>query len=180
MARFPALLGVVLAALVASPAWAAAPAAGENPHLAEARRLYFELKYDEALEALNVAEAYPAASKADLVEIHELRVFALVVKKRTKDAETAARRLLALDPDHAFPAKTSPRFVDFLADVKKRAGGKIALALEHRPVERAPAFPVALPASLADTEGLAASLVLHHRTVGEPAMVSVCTSTSVR
>jgi len=164
MNRIIAVCALVAPALLLSTS----ARADENPHLVEARRHYYELDYDGALEALRVAEAYPGTSRADLLEVHRLTVFAGLVTKKRDLAWSAARKLLALDPGHTLPAKTSPRFVKFLEKVRLEKGKEIHFNLSHTSPAAAEAFPVLLTATLDDSEKMVMEVLLHHRTVGAP------------
>lgn len=97
-----ALVVVLLAAAIA-------PARGDSPKLADARRAVEAVDYDTArrllLEALRDGDNSPAA----LGEIYRLSARAAVVLGERDVAEQYYRRWLAIDPAAALPADTAPK-----------------------------------------------------------------------
>jgi hypothetical protein len=95
----------VLAVLVA----AAAPARGDSPRLAEARRAVEAVDYDDArrllVEALHDGDNSPAA----VGELYRLSARAAVVLGERDLAEQYYRRWLAIDPGAALPGDAAPK-----------------------------------------------------------------------
>jgi tetratricopeptide (TPR) repeat protein len=103
--------------------------------VARGRALFDDQQYEESIQTLSAALLRPNNSKPQKVEIYRLLALNYITIKRTDEAESAVRGLLALQPDYALPATESPRFRDFFTDVRKRweADGRPGLAKESEP-----------------------------------------------
>ena len=90
---------------------AAAPAAADEVGdlLERARARMAELDYDGAIPLLEQAEAAGGSDRAGVLEIVRSLAEAHAALGRADAAETAFRRLLALEPDTELPAGSSPK-----------------------------------------------------------------------
>lgn len=88
---------------------ALAAVAHADPDLDEARRLQGQLAYDQALAIVERAIARGTADPKQLAALHELAGELTAGLDRAMDAEEHFSRLLAIDPDAALPAGTSPK-----------------------------------------------------------------------
>jgi len=147
--------GVVLAVLIA----AAAPARGDSPKLADARRAVEAVDYEAArrllVEALGDGDNSPAA----LGEIYRLSARAAVVLDQRDLAEQYYRRWLAIDPGAALPGDAAPKLREpfvaaqayiaahgrLLARAQRAATGEIDVELISDPLAMARAAAVIDP-----------------------------------
>lgn len=171
-AQLAALLSLALA-------YAAAPARGDSPRLAEARRAVEAVDYDAArrllVEALHDGDNSPAAMR----EIYRLSARAAVVLGERDLAEQYYRRWLAIDPDAALPADTAPKLREpfiaaeayiaahgrLRARARRIAGGAVDVELLSDPLAMAQAAR-ALDAGAAGTHlarGAGAAFDADHR-----------------
>jgi tetratricopeptide (TPR) repeat protein len=86
-----------------------APALAQDGDLAKAKAEMAKLDYDAAIALLEQAEASGKNQPADMVEIYRAMAESHAAMGRTDAAETAFRRLLALDPSIELPAGSSPK-----------------------------------------------------------------------
>ncbi|HEY8145305.1 MAG TPA: tetratricopeptide repeat protein [Kofleriaceae bacterium] len=86
-----------------------APALAQDSDLAKAKAEMAKLDYDAAIALLEQAEASGKNQLADMIEIYRAMAESHAAMGRTDAAETAFRRLLALDPSVELPAGSSPK-----------------------------------------------------------------------
>ncbi len=120
---------VVLPLLFALALGAAARVAhADNDLLSKAKAEMAQLNYDAAISLLEQAEASGKNQPADMVEIYRAMAESHAAMGRTDAAETAFRRLLALDPSVELPAGSSPKLTGPFAGAREfLAGRKIAV-----------------------------------------------------
>ncbi len=124
------------------------PAHAQNADLmAKARAEMAKLDYDAAIALLEQAEASGKNRPADMVEIYRAMAESHAAMGRSDAAETAFRRLLALDPSVELPAGSSPKLTgpyagarDFLAKRRiavecRRAADGATLVVQSDPVD---------------------------------------------
>lgn len=124
------------------------PARADGDPVAKAKAEMAQLNYDAAIALLEQAEASGHNQPAAMVEIYRAMAESHAAMGRAAAAETAFRRLLALDPAAELPAGSSPKLTapfaaarDFLAgrklDVACRRGGPDAatLVVDSDPVD---------------------------------------------
>jgi hypothetical protein len=116
-----------------------------NPHLDEARKLYEQLKYPEAVARLRVALTVPTNTAVETQQITDLLARSLIAQGHTADAEKAWAELLAVQPDAADPVDASPK----IRDVFLRAKRSVYPA-DFVKLERGPSPPEMLEATLTD------------------------------
>jgi hypothetical protein len=125
--------------------WWIALVLAANPHLDEARKLYEQLKYPEAVARLRVALTVPTNTALETQQITDLLARSLIAQGRTADAEKAWAELLAQQPDATDPVDASPK----IRDVFLRAKRSVYPA-DFVKLERGPSPPEMLEANLTD------------------------------
>jgi tetratricopeptide (TPR) repeat protein len=124
---------VAVVALVATccPAFAQT---GSSAALAEARRLYEDLKYEAALRMLDplisswqATAVRDAETRKDLAAALELRARARFGLGDTEGARADFTALVTLEPAHALPGRVNPRILAMFEDVRQRLTGRIQL-----------------------------------------------------
>jgi tetratricopeptide (TPR) repeat protein len=137
---------VAVAALAATPRAAAeqAPLETDNELLREGLRLYEELEYERAVEALSAALLQPGNSPEEQTQIFQTLGTLHVFLNRPQEAEFALERLLCVDADFDFGAYASPRIREVFDRVRTawQAEGSPC------PDQQAPAAPQAAPVSI--------------------------------
>jgi PDZ domain/PEGA domain len=135
-ASLRALVAIALA-LVVSALPAALAAQSAAPELAEGRRLFDALEYeqampflDQAIAALEPDAARDAPTRAALISALEMRARARFGMGNQEGAVTDFRSLLALDPGFALDPGVSPRVVAMLDEVRTATIGTIELTLD--------------------------------------------------
>lgn len=100
--------------------------------LAQAKILYEDLQYDEALEALREALKVGDMPRRDVIEVYKHMAFIYLIQGEEKYAEASFQLLLQQDPDHRLnPLLTPPRFIEFFEQVKARNRAEAQVLLEH-------------------------------------------------
>ena len=125
-----------------------APALAQDSDLAEAKAEMAKLDYDAAIALLEQAEKSGKNQPADMVEIYRAMAESHAAMGRTDAAETAFRRLLALDPSIELPAGSSPKLIgpftgarEFLArrriavECRRSAADAATLVVQSDPVD---------------------------------------------
>jgi hypothetical protein len=103
----PALVASLIAATAAPPLAAAGPEAADL--VARANQARAELDFDRAVDLLERAEATGQNRRDELVVIYRSLAESHAALSRSERAEAGFRRLLALAPDTALPAGSSPK-----------------------------------------------------------------------
>ena len=111
---------VLVLVLVAGPA----AADGGGDLLEQARERIAELDYDGAIPLLEQAEAAGDSDRAGLIEIVRSLAEAHAALGRADAAETAFRRLLALEPAAELPAGSSPKLTAPFTAAREFLGGR--------------------------------------------------------
>jgi len=116
-------------------AGSARTARAENPHLARARTEKLALDYDKALESLRLAIETGDNDPDTLVEIFRLRGEIQAGLGRSEAATESFEYLLALEPEFAFPAGTSPKVLEpyHLARAFLNQHGPLSVRFEPAP-----------------------------------------------
>lgn len=139
------LLAALLFALaIAAPSRAAR---ADEDLVARAKAAMGQLDFDAAIALLEQAEASGKNQPAEMAEIYRATAESHAAMGRGDAAETAFRRLLALDPSVELPAGSSPKLTgpfnaarDFLAGRRiavecRRAAGGASLVVKSDPVD---------------------------------------------
>ncbi len=114
-------LGLGLVAGVPSSVVYAQPApSSENKLLLRGQSLFDDQQYEESIQTLSAALLRPSNTKEQKIAIYRLLALNYITINRKEEAESAVRGLLALEPEYALPAKESPRFRNFFAEVQKK------------------------------------------------------------
>jgi hypothetical protein len=99
----------------------AAPALAENPDLARALKLYNDLDYMQALDALQAADARPESTLGERVEIQIYTgMISMALGDETK-ARAAFARAIALDRQAQAPEGASPKVATILDQLRTEA-----------------------------------------------------------
>jgi len=123
---------VVLPLLFALAFGAAARVArADNDLMSKAKAEMAQLNYDAAIALLEQAEASGKNQPADMVEIYRAMAESHAAMGRTDAAETAFRRLLALDPSVELPAGSSPKLTGPFSGAREFLAGR-TIAVECR------------------------------------------------
>ena len=135
---------LLFAVVIAVPAAARA----DGDLVTKAKAEMAQLNYDAAIALLEQAEASGQNQPADMAEIYRATAESHAAMGRGDSAETAFRRLLALDPSIELPAGSSPKLTgpftaarDFLAgrriavECRKGADGAASLIVKSDPVD---------------------------------------------
>ncbi|HEX7085565.1 MAG TPA: PDZ domain-containing protein [Vicinamibacterales bacterium] len=136
------LAGVPLSAQAPADPAAQAGTPSEAPELAEAKRLFDALEYEQALPLLDRAialfepdAARDAGARDRLIAALEMRARARFGLGNQEGAESDFRLLLTHDPGFTLDETVSPRVVAVLDGVKAATIGTIELALEPADAE---------------------------------------------
>ncbi len=113
-------LGIGLVAGVPSSASAQPAPSSENKLLQRGQSLFDDQQYEESIQTLSAALLRPSNTKDQKIAIYRLLALNYITINRKEEAESAVRGLLALEPEYALPAKESPRFRNFFAEVQKK------------------------------------------------------------
>ena len=108
-------------------------AAPANPYLEQARARYEALQFSEAVELLQLAEQVPSSTRAQRVDILELRARCELAEGNRPEAEASYTRMLTLDPRAEPPADLSPKILEAFQAVKARLFPPGYLALKPLP-----------------------------------------------
>ena len=160
----------VMICLAVSPLPATAGA--DEPALAEARRLHRDLRYAEALRALDRAldEANPYLQ---LVEIYELRGLIAAALDRPAEAVRDFSHLLTIDPEHVLPDYVAPRFRALFERARLETRGESIRAFADAPssVLAGEAFSIELRVE-SDPLGMVDRVRIAYRVRGSPDIAS--------
>jgi hypothetical protein len=125
--------------------WWIAALLAANPHLDEARRLYEQLKYPDAVARLRVARDVPTNTPEEQQQIADLLARALMAQGHAADAEKAWAELLATQPDAPEPVDASPKIREVFLKAKRSV-----YPADFVKLERGPSPPELLEATLTD------------------------------
>ncbi|MFW5878620.1 MAG: tetratricopeptide repeat protein [Myxococcota bacterium] len=127
---------IALGSAAAWPAFSSAQDEDGSALLAQAKILYDDLQYDQALALLRQALNAGEMPRRDVVEVYKYMGFIYLIQGEEKYAEASLQLLLQQDPDHRLnPLLTPPRFIEFFEGVKARARAEAQVLLEHTPPE---------------------------------------------
>ncbi|WP_164020841.1 hypothetical protein [Pyxidicoccus trucidator] len=104
-----------------------------NPYLEQARARYEALHFSEAVELLELAEQVPSSTRAQHLDILELRARCELAEGRRQEAEATYERMLMLDPRAEPPADLSPKILETFQAVKARLFPAGYVALKQLP-----------------------------------------------
>lgn len=136
----------------------------------EAKILYDNLQYPEALAKLKEAVRAPGNKRSDLVEIYQLMGFVYIVQGRKTPAQRAFEILLKLSPAFELnPILTSPKILDFFNKVKDEMRIKERVVMNHTPLGESPASErIEVRAYVIDLQLRLQSMKLYFRRRSEP------------
>ncbi|NMO15751.1 hypothetical protein HPC49_03330 [Pyxidicoccus fallax] len=104
-----------------------------NPYLEQARTRYEALDFAQTLELLQLAEQVPSNTRAQLLDILELKARCELAEGRRAEAEASYTRMLALDPRAELPSDLSPKILEAFHAVKARLFPADYVALKQLP-----------------------------------------------
>jgi tetratricopeptide (TPR) repeat protein len=136
--------------------------------LAQAKILYDDLQYDDALNRLRRALNAGELSRRDVVEVYKYMAFIYLIQGEEKYAEASFQLLLQQDPDHRLnPLLTPPRFIEFFEQVKARRRAEAQVLVEHSsPDSFRAGQPFEIVAYMVDRGGRAERLNVYFRLKG--------------
>lgn len=142
--------------------------------LAQAKILYDDLQYDEALALLRRALNIGEMPRRDVVEVYKYMGFIYLIQGEEKYAEASFQLLLQQAPDHRLnPLLTPPRFIEFFEEVKARSRAEAAVVLEHSPPDSFRAGqPLEIVSYMVDRGGRAERLNVYFRLKGQSSSYS--------
>ncbi|MCP3138307.1 tetratricopeptide repeat protein [Pyxidicoccus xibeiensis] len=108
-------------------------AAPANPYLDQARARYEALDFSETLALLQLAEQVPSNTRAQRLDILELKARCELAEGRRAEAEASYTRMLTLDPRAEPPGDLSPKILEAFQAVKARLFPADYLALKQLP-----------------------------------------------
>ena len=168
MARWIAILGVMGGSAAVSTASFASDDETGSVLLAQAKILYDDLQYDEALALLRRALNVGEMPRRDIVEVYQYMGFIYLIQGEEKYAEASFQLLLQQEPDHRLnPLLTPPRFIEFFEAVKARRRAQAQVLLEHSsPSQFRAGQPFELVAYMVDRGGRVDRLNIYFRIKG--------------
>ncbi|HOX46330.1 MAG TPA: tetratricopeptide repeat protein [Myxococcota bacterium] len=138
--------------------------------LQEAKILYDNLQYKEALDKLKEAIRTKGNSRANVTEIYKLMGFIYIIQNQKTNARRAFELLLKIDPNFEMnPLLTSPKMLDFFNEVKNEQKKKDRVIMQHTPVTESPgAARVEVKAYVVDLQKKLKGMKLYFRKRGDP------------
>jgi len=138
--------------------------------LQEAKILYENLQYKEALGRLKDAVRTKGNSRPTVTEIYKLMGFIYIIQNQKANARRAFELLLKIDPNYEMnPLLTSPKMLDFFNEVKGEQKKKDRVIMQHTPVTESPATDrVEVKAYIVDLQKKLKGMKLYFRKRGEP------------
>ena len=169
------LIGAMLSASI--PAWSQGRDVyvSANRYLQEAKILYDNLQYREAMKRLKKAIKAKGNKRRDIVEIYKYMGFIYIVQGQKKHARRAFELLLKVNPDYEMnPLLTSPKILNFFNKVKESVAKKDKVIMRHKPLaELAAAERVELKAYVVDLHRKLQDMKVYYRRRGDPEYSSV-------
>jgi tetratricopeptide (TPR) repeat protein len=146
-----------------------------NRQLQEAKILYDNLQYREAMKKLKKAIRAKGNKRRDIVEIYKYMGFIYIVQGQKKHAGRAFELLLKVNPDYEMnPLLTSPKILNFFNKVKEKVAKKDKVIMRHKPLtELAAAERVELKAYVVDLHRKLQDMKVYYRRRGDPEYSSV-------
>jgi tetratricopeptide (TPR) repeat protein len=146
-----------------------------NKKLQEAKILYDNLQYREAMKRLKQAIKVKGNKRRDIVEIYKYMGFIYIVQGQKKYARRAFELLLKVDPKYEMnPLLTSPKILNFFNKVKEKVAKKDKVIMRHKPLtELAAAERVELKAYVVDLHRKLRDMKVYYRRRDDPEYSSV-------
>ena len=146
-----------------------------NKQLQEAKILYDNLQYREAMKRLKRAIKVKGNKRRDIVEIYKYMGFIYIVQGQKKYAQRAFELLLKVDPKYEMnPLLTSPKILNFFNKVKEKVAKKDKVIMRHKPLtELEAAERVELKAYVVDLHRKLRDMRVFYRRRGDPEYSSV-------
>jgi len=146
-----------------------------NKKLQEAKILYDNLQYREAMKRLKRAIKVKGNKRRDIVEIYKYMGFIYIVQGQKKYAQRAFELLLKVDPKYEMnPLLTSPKILNFFNKVKEKVAKKDKVIMRHKPLtELEAAERVELKAYVVDLHRKLRDMRVFYRRRGDPEYSSV-------
>jgi tetratricopeptide (TPR) repeat protein len=168
-----ALLALMLTAAV--PDSRAVDLEEGNQQLKEAKILYDNLQYDEALTKLKAALKQKNLRKSEVVDIYRYMGSIYIIKGQKENATRAFELLIKVEPNYEMnPLLTSPKILDFFNKVKEQVRSREQVTLKHTPLQEVPAGErIELKAYVVDSQNRLDKLLVYFRKRGDPEFSSV-------
>jgi tetratricopeptide (TPR) repeat protein len=146
-----------------------------NKQLQEAKILYDNLQYREAMKKLKQAIKAKNNKRRDIVEIYKYMGFIYIVQGQKNYAQRAFELLLKVDPKYEMnPLLTSPKILNFFNKVKEKVAKKDKVIMRHQPLtELAAAERVELKAYVVDLHRKLRDMKVFFRRRDDPEYSSV-------
>jgi tetratricopeptide (TPR) repeat protein len=138
--------------------------------LQEAKILYDNLQYREALTKLKSAIQVRGNKRSDIVEIYKYMGFAYIALGKKKHAHRAFELLLKVNPNYEMnPLLTSPKILNYFNQVRDELRKKDRVIMQHTPVTDSPASKrIEVKAYVVDLQKKLKEMKLYFRRRGDP------------
>jgi len=174
-AVFVLLIGAFLASALPARGQGRDEYVSGNKQLQEAKILYDNLQYREAMKKLKQAIRAKGNKRRDIVEIYKYMGFIYIVQGQKKHAGRAFELLLKVDPNYEMnPLLTSPKILNFFNKVKEKVAKKDKVIMRHQPLtELAAAERIELKAYVVDLHRKLQDMKVYFRRRDDPEYSSV-------
>ena len=137
--------------------------------LKEAKILYDNLQYDEALAKLKKAIRTKNLKKTTITDIYKYMGSIYIIQGRTNYARRAFELLLKVAPNYEMnPLLTSPKILNFFNKVKERVRSRHRVIMNHTPLKEIPASErIEVRAYVVDIHNRLRSLKVYFRKRGD-------------
>jgi len=141
-----------------------------NIHLKEAKILYDNLQYREALKKLKTAIRAKGNTRKSITEIYKYMGSIYIIQGQKKHATRAFELLLKVNPNYEMnPLLTSPKILNFFNKVRAKIRKKDKVIMRHTPLgEVSVAERVEVKAYVVDLHGRLRGMKVHYRRRGDP------------
>ncbi|RME23145.1 MAG: hypothetical protein D6806_11760, partial [Deltaproteobacteria bacterium] len=137
--------------------------------LKEAKILYDNLQYDQALAKLKKAIRAKNLKKTTITEIYKYMGSIYIIQGRANYAKRAFELLLKIDPNYEMnPLLTSPKILSFFNKVKEEVRSRQRVIMNHTPLKELPASDrIEVRAYVVDIHNRLRSLKVYFRRRGD-------------
>ncbi len=146
-----------------------------NQFLQEAKILYDNGQYSEAMQKLQQAIKIKGTPRKDIVEIYKYMGFIYIVQGHKENARKAFELLLKVDPGYEMnPLLTSPKFLNFFNKIRDDLRQKDRVIMRHTALtEVSAAERIEVRAYVVDLQKNLSKMVLYYRRRDDPQYSSV-------
>ncbi|HUU04021.1 MAG TPA: tetratricopeptide repeat protein [Myxococcota bacterium] len=153
------------------PAWSQVNDFGRgNLQLKEAKILYDNLQYRDALKKLKTAIRVKGTTRKDIVEIYKYMGSIYIVQGQKKYAVRAFELLLKVSPNYEMnPLLTSPKILNFFNKVKQGIQKRDKVIMRHTPIQEISAAErIEVKAYVVDIHSRLRRMQVYYRRRGDP------------